>query len=52
MAQQSSTYICPYCFEDGLNEQQLIDHVMSSHEPPGPPVACPICANRPGGNPK
>ena len=48
----ATKYTCPFCFQSGFVESSFLDHVMELHEGDTTPVGCPICATRPGGNPK
>jgi hypothetical protein len=43
------TYKCCYCPEQGLNEKDLIVHIMKFHG--NQKGVCPICSVSPGGDP-
>ncbi|KAM8946422.1 E3 ubiquitin-protein ligase RNF114 [Pelodytes ibericus] len=45
------TFICPYCREQNLDQEGLVDHCRRYHFSDPTPVVCPICASMPWGDP-
>ncbi|XP_018425646.1 PREDICTED: E3 ubiquitin-protein ligase RNF114 [Nanorana parkeri] len=45
------TFICPYCQEQNLDQEGLVDHCKKFHFSDPTPVVCPICASMPWGDP-
>ncbi|XP_075032564.1 E3 ubiquitin-protein ligase RNF114 [Mixophyes fleayi] len=45
------TFVCPYCREQNLDQEGLVDHCKKYHFTDSTPVVCPICASMPWGDP-
>ncbi|KAM4691631.1 E3 ubiquitin-protein ligase RNF114 [Rhinophrynus dorsalis] len=45
------TFICPYCREQNLDQEGLVDHCRKFHFADPTPVVCPVCASMPWGDP-
>lgn len=45
------TFNCPYCQEQNLDQEGLVDHCRKYHYSDPTPVVCPICASMPWGDP-
>lgn len=45
MSSSGVTYHCPLCFEEGLSESQLVEHVYFQHPAQQEITVCPICAH-------
>ncbi|XP_053309473.1 E3 ubiquitin-protein ligase RNF114 [Spea bombifrons] len=45
------TFTCPYCREQNLDQEGLVDHCRKQHFSDPTPVVCPICASMPWGDP-
>ncbi|KAE8576290.1 hypothetical protein XENTR_v10004135 [Xenopus tropicalis] len=45
------TFTCPYCQEQNLAQEGLVDHCKRFHMSDPTPVVCPICASMPWGDP-
>ncbi|KAM4031846.1 E3 ubiquitin-protein ligase RNF114 [Anomaloglossus baeobatrachus] len=45
------TFMCPYCRQQNLDQEGLVDHCNKSHFSDPTPVVCPICASMPWGDP-
>ncbi|XP_076875106.1 E3 ubiquitin-protein ligase RNF114 [Brachyhypopomus gauderio] len=45
------TFPCPYCTQQNLDQDGLVEHCTSQHARDPRPVVCPICASMPWGDP-
>ncbi|KAM9296204.1 E3 ubiquitin-protein ligase RNF114 [Gastrophryne carolinensis] len=45
------TFICPYCQQQNLDQEGLVDHCRKLHFSDPASVVCPICASMPWGDP-
>ncbi|XP_068120443.1 E3 ubiquitin-protein ligase RNF114 isoform X2 [Hyperolius riggenbachi] len=45
------TFVCPYCQQQNLDQEGLVDHCRKFHSSDPTPVVCPICASMPWGDP-
>lgn len=45
------TFMCPYCRQQNLDQEGLVEHCNKCHFSDPTPVVCPICASMPWGDP-
>ncbi|XP_056403882.1 E3 ubiquitin-protein ligase RNF114 [Hyla sarda] len=45
------TFVCPYCRQQNLDQEGLVEHCNKFHFSDPTPVVCPICASMPWGDP-